>query len=484
MKIFNIRLGHANNSSSSHSLIFYQGAQDTWDGSYSFQWNDFTLATKESKTAYLAAMIYENTYDLEDDLRYKLIEDLTGVRLSDIYPDNERYYSSISIDHQSIMRLPLRYNSKELHLGFIEALRDYLSQDGLVILGGNDNSDPHPLLNDHERITYPIDIRGGSYEHDIARYDPVYDCWTLYSPYSGAKLRFSFHDNTSKPEKLSTPELVDLKITDYCPFDCAFCYQGSTRSGVHAPKQVWERALQALSKLEVFEVAIGGGEPTLHPDFHEIVRYCKSVGITPNFTTKNIGWFKNRNKETLDLCGGFAYSVETEDNIHNLVEKLNGMYQEENRNRSYSKPYYAYNNKVTIQVIDGVVSEVELKDILDACSEYHFRLIILGYKTNNRGQEYSSQKTVTNWLKVVQEARKDRYRWMSVSIDTALASQYQEDLKKANIPHVLYFSEEGKFSMYLDLVSMKAGASSYHEDTFTSLRDLDQESILHAFSQW
>ena len=48
MKIHNVRLGHATNSSSSHSIIFdpVSKATDDYDD---FGWSFFTLASKEAK---------------------------------------------------------------------------------------------------------------------------------------------------------------------------------------------------------------------------------------------------------------------------------------------------------------------------------------------------------------------------------------------------------------------------------------------------
>lgn len=47
---------------------------------------------------------------------------------------------------------------------------------------------------------------------------------------NGTKLRFAI----GKYEKASKPELVDIKISDYCSYGCSWCYQGSTTLGQHS----------------------------------------------------------------------------------------------------------------------------------------------------------------------------------------------------------------------------------------------------------
>ena len=56
MKIHNLRLGFACNSSSSHSLIFLPGCTDNAEGQ-DFGWQCFTLASSEAKMGYLAQQL-------------------------------------------------------------------------------------------------------------------------------------------------------------------------------------------------------------------------------------------------------------------------------------------------------------------------------------------------------------------------------------------------------------------------------------------
>jgi hypothetical protein len=59
-----------------------------------------------------------------------------------------------------------------------------------------------------------------------------------------------------------------------------------------------------------FQVAIGGGEPTGHPEFVEILKTFNKLGIVPNYTTN--GKIQNRLhifKATKENCGGIAVTA-------------------------------------------------------------------------------------------------------------------------------------------------------------------------------
>lgn len=66
MKISNVRLGFANNSSSSHSIIWWDREEAIPSGEYvkefCYGWEAFTLTNEEDKAKYMAVMFY---YELE-----------------------------------------------------------------------------------------------------------------------------------------------------------------------------------------------------------------------------------------------------------------------------------------------------------------------------------------------------------------------------------------------------------------------------------
>lgn len=65
-----------------------------------------------------------------------------------------------------------------------------------------------------------------------------------------------------------------LQITTKCNMSCEHCCFNCTMEGQHMTRRVWRKAIQFLANLGEENVAIGGGEPTLHPHFWEILGSC------------------------------------------------------------------------------------------------------------------------------------------------------------------------------------------------------------------
>jgi len=117
--------------------------------------------------------------------------------------------------------------------------------------------------------------------------------------------------------ELDYPEFYDVKITDYCRGKCPYCYMDSKITSKH-PENAFQSIVDFFSLMskneKPFQVAIGGGEPTEHPDFVKILRAFYNMGITPNYTTN--GMFADQSSDhiykilraTQDYCGGVAVS--------------------------------------------------------------------------------------------------------------------------------------------------------------------------------
>ncbi|MDD4931501.1 MAG: radical SAM protein [Candidatus Colwellbacteria bacterium] len=72
-----------------------------------------------------------------------------------------------------------------------------------------------------------------------------------------------------------------LNIGYECNNNCIFCYEGETDSKVSYPKISLEEICQTLAAavLEYEMVVFLGAEPTLRPDFVDILRYAKDIGF-------------------------------------------------------------------------------------------------------------------------------------------------------------------------------------------------------------
>lgn len=68
------------------------------------------------------------------------------------------------------------------------------------------------------------------------------------------------------------PRTVSIAITDECDFRCSYCYVNLKDR--YLPKEIIISLCKQLDKLGTFDVAFGGGEPTLHPD---LITICSEI---------------------------------------------------------------------------------------------------------------------------------------------------------------------------------------------------------------
>jgi hypothetical protein len=440
MYLQNHRVGFATNSSSSHSLVWTPSRplglkHEHWQGEYG--WSDFTLMEPRSKIEYFLVRMSKylplpewvtNIFGLDPGVFDALID-------------------TVRIDHQSYAH----YLGEEL----VEALqkrtplaeqlmRDiypWLLDDSVVILGGNDNSDGHPAYRQYPLINFMeiidqamqglIDNEAGGIP--ALRYDNGY--WTVFSRKNGTKIKWSFTPGMEQ-QKSSRPELVDLKITNYCPYGCRYCYQGSTLEGQHASMENIKRIAADLQEVGVYEVALGGGEPTLHPEFDGILKTFRERGIVVSVTTRN---YKRVEDIEERIDGKVAISLDTAKDHERITEIIGSVPWDD------------------IRIWHYVMGSTSLGDFEDLLRSLRWRdsITLLGFKTTGFGQGFPAYP-YDGWRSVVEKIIMED-NGLSISIDTALAAE--SDL--TGIPPHLYYINEGAFSFYIDAVTMEAGPSSF-----------------------
>lgn len=102
-----------------------------------------------------------------------------------------------------------------------------------------------------------------------------------------------------------SPETVDISITDWCDFGCTYCYQDSTAKQRHAPNDLVDKVIKSFTH-SPYQIAIGGGEPTAHPDFPNILMRARELGTVPNYTTAGHIVRPEVIEATNSVCGGVA----------------------------------------------------------------------------------------------------------------------------------------------------------------------------------
>lgn len=450
-----------------------------------YGWEEFILSSKEEKMKYLATQLNQSRIG-DYTAEYKKIKNHNDLNcaLDDLI---SKYFgnfdTSLYVDHQSQMLFPLELRGSIVSEQYVKALIDFFQRDDVVIIGGNDND------GDEVHQTYIQSYKNSIHANNLCgmdgedcfldyriRYDEKSNTWTTFSKRKGTKARFILDELVVKSDsalsendiKASTPELVDLKITNYCAKGCKYCYQNSNKKGKHASLENIQKIIETFKEMNVFEVALGGGEPTSHPDFQKILKLFYEADITANFTTRNSKWIKqNCEKKSFNTnFGALAFSVD-DNNIEEALEVMD-----------FNPSKFSYENKINFQIVDGTISEKNLVKLLDDYSKINSKsdFTFLGFKEVGRGElNPEIENKLGLWKKVIKEWpdwTKQKYL-PSIGIDTMLASQNLGWLIENNIPGIFYSTKEGIVSMYVDMVDGKCGQSSYIPDDQMTSFDLN-----------
>lgn len=471
-QVQSVRYGFATNSSSTHSIIITKERSTVKDKlGDCFGWDFFTAASDQAKRQYLASIVMHH---LDPIVGKAVTRDLVKAWL-DI--DINDTHQCLGIDHQSVPVMPNSWEGVGMDVDFFNEYKEFLLQKHLVIIGGNDSTNArHSLARRYDPFVLPLFYDNSSVRPGaalVARKDPLNGYWTLFNRENGNKIRLFLSPKQDKITKAFAPELVDIKITDYCDKRCAFCYQGSTKEGQHGDTNYINSLIYLLQRHQVFEVALGGGEPTAHPDFEKILRTCRWNNVIPNFTTKTLDWLKNdaRRNEILSHVGGFAFSVNTNRDVRELGFLL--------------EKYGIERSRVQVQVIDGVVSDWSFPNILKECAYHNLTLTILGFKPTGRGEKFAENRKPYkfDWIDMVKKAR-DNGDYVTIGVDTLMVQKYKDSFCKEGIDEIFFTPEEGKFSCYIDGVKKEIGPSSYAPDEMTSFPYDSFSEFLQKFTRY
>jgi hypothetical protein len=111
------------------------------------------------------------------------------------------------------------------------------------------------------------------------------------------------HDD---PFVLEMPSLLDIGIMGHCKNNCKFCYQGS-KNEPHMSLDKFKDIINQVC-LHTNQVALGGrGDPNHHPDFKQIIEYCRKHDVVPNYTTSGIE-LTDEQIQISKECGAVAVS--------------------------------------------------------------------------------------------------------------------------------------------------------------------------------
>ena len=246
---------------------------------------------------------------------------------------------------------------------------------------------------------------------------------------------------------------VDFKITNKCPYHCAFCHEKSTHDGKEGNISDW-KFLETLHPYT--EMAIGGGSVLTFEPLIELLELLKSKNIYANITITQNDIFNKK----------IDYLVE-----NNLVKgigvSMSGS-KKEDLERIKSLP------NTVCHLINGVTAfEESFHDLADK----DLKILILGYKTFGRGVDYleeNREDIIHNMEWVEKNIEKYMMRFNVVSFDNLAVEQLKlkEKLTKKQWK-MFYGGDDGTHTFYIDGVNKKFAKSSTSTERFDLLDNID-----------
>jgi MoaA/NifB/PqqE/SkfB family radical SAM enzyme len=101
-----------------------------------------------------------------------------------------------------------------------------------------------------------------------------------------ARREFSGYNVLESAKRLldRRPLQCSLYVTDRCNLDCAYCTEYDN-SRPHPSIDNLKKWVRKIRELGTMRIALVGGEPLIHPDIVELVRYCRELGFATSLTT-------------------------------------------------------------------------------------------------------------------------------------------------------------------------------------------------------
>lgn len=265
--------------------------------------------------------------------------------------------------------------------------------------------------------------------------------------------------------KSGFPYLVDIKMTQYCPFGCSFCYQSSTKEGKHAENYTLYTLARLLKSGNVLEVNFGGGEPTLYNPtktntllFSDIVKDFKSQLFRVGVTTKNYRWHK---QPDFEKATRYIDSVAVSINSFDEFEKSKELAQS-----------FSYITEVYAQIIFGLLPWNEFKAFVETIvktsrhSDYFYpiykNITFLGFKDFGFSSGFVGHQYPIDWIDWIKDLQAT-YKF-NLGVDSIMVKNWKQELIDHDVSPTLLVGREGSSSCYIDAVEKKIYSSSFSHE--------------------
>jgi hypothetical protein len=260
----------------------------------------------------------------------------------------------------------------------------------------------------------------------------------------GTKIRQTDGDTFS----VIFPENIDVKITNMCERNCRFCHEGSVPTGKHG-----DLNLRFFNTLRPgTELAIGGGNPMLHPHIFQFLNRMRDQGVLCNVTMHQDAIKPSIMNKMLEqqLIRGLGISYFGKPGITTSINSDNIVYH----------------------VINGVIEVKDLEHL------YGRKILILGYKDVRRGVDYHDAEVDRRKQELYDALPWIRREFKIVSFDNLAIEQLKvRRMLLKDEWDSFYMGNDGQFTMYVDTVEKK------YAKTSTDMRRFDLSDTIDTMFQ-
>jgi len=265
----------------------------------------------------------------------------------------------------------------------------------------------------------------------------------------------------ANPRFAPVPELVDISISNHCSKGCDYCYRDSKPDGSFMSLDDYKFILSSLNHKKygnVFQVALGGGEPLEHPEILEIIDLTKQFNIVPNFTTNGKYITKTLVDNIKGKVGAVAVSL---DNMNDINSSKIEMLIKGGIRTNIHYVIERNNIKQAIQILEGDFNK-KLKKVN--------AIIFLTFKPSGRGDSnhiLSNDSCLHKFLGLIDNNKAS----CNIGFDACFVPLLMR-YTKTNIDFI-DSCEVGYFSVYIDENLRVAPCSFSNGKDSYSLKELD-----------
>jgi len=241
------------------------------------------------------------------------------------------------------------------------------------------------------------------------------------------------------------PEILDIEVSiNGCPNGCKFCYKSNTNEkATNMSFGTFKRIIDSMPKT-LTQVAFGITGIQTNPDFLCMMKYCRKIGIVPNFTLSGIDLTDEMALKVSELVGALAVSAYDADknvcyntvkkfvdlgieqtNIHLLVSKenidfvyevLNDRLKDSRLSDMGSIVFLGVKPKGRARDTYTPLSSAEYKDLIEFCFSHN---LSIGFDSCSAPKFEAAVKNMD-----IEESKKKQLISCSESCESSLLSSY------------------------------------------------------------